>query len=436
MINLNEYINGNKDILNDRLRTASLLSDYFNGDKVKVKRMMKGYDIGIVKLFKEKDGFFDLKQKIIQTLIEEEDLQEQIALEIYLFWNSVFNGNKKYCYLGDFYIEKIDKRNAKAYHCLMGYIGADAWSKIEEISFYSDINLDTITDGILIKDNDSVYKTNIENNCLNIYTSAQKFTIPNEGIITEIKNKSFVYGYFAWRYSRVEKDKLETSGFFSLFKGLKKINNIKNIYVTNCRYMFVGCKNLEEIDFSGFDTSKVTNMCEMFGGCKSLKELDLSSFDTSKVANMRAMFACCESLKELDVSSFDTSKVADMTLMFHRCKSLKELDVSGFDTSKVTRMAGMFNYCESLKEIDVSDFDTSKVTYMGCMFYKCNTLKEVDVSGFDTSKVTSMQGMFAYCENLKKIIISRSFGRSIIGTGKENFVGCKTLKEIIEKPLN
>ena len=47
----------------------------------------------------------------------------------------------------------------------------------------------------------------------------------------------------------------------------------------------------------------------MFQGCKSLESLDVSSFDTSNVTDMAAMFEGCDSLKELDISNFDTSNV-------------------------------------------------------------------------------------------------------------------------------
>ena len=53
-------------------------------------------------------------------------------------------------------------------------------------------------------------------------------------------------------------------------------------------------------------------------------------------------------LEELDLSGFDTSKVTEMDCMFQYCRSLTNLDLSGFDTSNVTDMHNMFGYCESL----------------------------------------------------------------------------------------
>ena len=42
-----------------------------------------------------------------------------------------------------------------------------------------------------------------------------------------------------------------------------------NINLTNCSYMFAGCKNIKYINFSNFSTSNVNDMSHMFSGCKS-----------------------------------------------------------------------------------------------------------------------------------------------------------------------
>lgn len=165
--------------------------------------------------------------------------------------------------------------------------------------------------------------------------------------------------------------------------------------VTTTCYWFDKCINLTEVDFSGFDTSRVENMMNMFHDCKSLESLDLSSFDTSHVTNMQSMFSFCQNLKSLDVSSFDTSQVTDMSEMFRHCESMESLDVSGFDTSQVTNMDRMFSECRSLANLDVSKFNTGKVTDMSDMFGGCGKLTVLDVKSFDTSQVKKFVSMFA-----------------------------------------
>ena len=82
--------------------------------------------------------------------------------------------------------------------------------------------------------------------------------------------------------------------------------------------MFYRCE-VETIDLSGLDTSKVTDMSDMFHGCKA-ENIDLSSFDTSKVEDMEGMFYGCKA-ENIDLSSFNTSKVTDMSGMFDGCEA-------------------------------------------------------------------------------------------------------------------
>lgn len=96
--------------------------------------------------------------------------------------------------------------------------------------------------------------------------------------------------------------------------------------MSDASYMFNDCENMQSLDLSNFDTSRVTKMTRMFGDCHSLKSLDLSSFDTSNVTVMDDMFFNCISLPSVDLSNFDTSKVTDMAGMFSVCKLVKALD--------------------------------------------------------------------------------------------------------------
>ena len=232
-------------------------------------------------------------------------------------------------------------------------------------------------------------------------------------------------------------------------------------------YLFYGFTNLENINLTYLDTSRVTDMSYMFYNCESLIGLDLSNFDTSKVMNMSYMFYHCESLTSLYVGNFDTSKVTDMSYMFSYT-GLSFLDVSNFDTSNVVNMAHMFgiiaintslNYteiiglenfdtsnvedmswmfagCYKLRNIDVSNFDTSNVINMSSMFRKCSALTEIDVSNFDTSNVTDVSGMFAgyyyndSMDNLKKIIFGKKWITSKVTNMSSMFEGCSGLTEL------
>jgi surface protein len=70
----------------------------------------------------------------------------------------------------------------------------------------------------------------------------------------------------------------------------------------------------------------------MFCLCLELEELDLSNFNASKVTNMGAMFYVCEKLKRIKgIENFNTLEVTDMQMMFDMCRQLEELDLSNFN---------------------------------------------------------------------------------------------------------
>ena len=55
----------------------------------------------------------------------------------------------------------------------------------------------------------------------------------------------------------------------------------------------------------------------MFNYCEKLKSIKgINKFNTSEVTTMKAMFQFCNELEELNLSNFDTSKVKDIESMF------------------------------------------------------------------------------------------------------------------------
>ena len=181
-------------------------------------------------------------------------------------------------------------------------------------------------------------------------------------------------------------------------------------------------------DAGGFDMDKM--VYTMFGGLPQVESIDLSSFDTSRVTNMSYMFSGCRKLTTLDLSGFDTAQVTRMNGMFGSCTNLKELDLSSFDTSKVTNMNGMFYNCGSLTNLDLSSFDTSNVTDISGMFYNCSSLTGIDLSSFDTSRLLDVQSLFAGCRNLKTVIMDPAVNQD----AKTNrmFEGCRAEIIIIQ----
>ena len=215
---------------------------------------------------------------------------------------------------------------------------------------------------------------------------------------------------------------------FSSCTMLKKVDiTFDNAPVKSLQSTFYNCVSLEEIAFSGLDTSQATSMAYAFQNCYKLKSIDTTLLNTSLVTTMREMFASCYSLTSINLGTFNTANVTSMQDMFKYCKNLTTLDLSSFDTSSVTTMAGMFQYSNSLTSIDLSSFNTANVTIMQDMFKYCENLTTLDLSSFDTSAVKYMNGMFANVSKLETLDIS-NFDTSAVVSVNGMFDGDKSLK--------
>ena len=196
--------------------------------------------------------------------------------------------------------------------------------------------------------------------------------------------------------------------------------------------LFQQCKELEELDLSSFDTSNVTDMGFMFNNCLKLKKIrGLEKFNTIKVIDMKAIFGQCNEIEMLDLSNFDISKITDMGWFFCYCYKLKYIKgLEKFNTNQVTNMRTMFQACTSLEEIDLTNFDTSKVTDMGYMFASCNKLKRIKgIEKFNTNQVINMKTMFQDCQELEELDLS-NFDTSNVNDMGYMFANCFKLKRI------
>ena len=210
-------------------------------------------------------------------------------------------------------------------------------------------------------------------------------------------------------------------------KGIYTIKLKFNFYLTDAFVMFMGCKNIIEIDLSSFNSKNITNMAAMFRDCINLTNINFSNFITKNVTIMNSMFFGCKNLINIEFFTFDTQNVIDMSSMFNECTSLKNLDLSSFNTENVTSMNMMFNECTNLVSINLSSFITKNVTNMAFMFNKCINLQKIDLSSFDTRNVTNMNSMFSDCNNLKNIDLSSFQPKNVLNMGCM-FYQCKNLE--------
>ena len=132
--------------------------------------------------------------------------------------------------------------------------------------------------------------------------------LPNEIYINDVKKNSTSYSY-------------------SFTASPNNITLIWHNPLKAVGCMFLGCKDIIEMDFSHFNTSEINCFAGMFNGCTSLTSLNLSNFDTSQATSITYMFNKCLSLISLDLSNFNTEKVNDDDYFLDGCSSLKYLNL-------------------------------------------------------------------------------------------------------------
>jgi surface protein len=225
--------------------------------------------------------------------------------------------------------------------------------------------------------------------------------------------------------------------------------------------MFNGCSNLQSLDLSNFDTSKIMNMSNMFGGCGSLHTLHLDNcsnytinkiitspnFQTGAIEGVTRTIYCKEenatgltpptnwvfsyiteeepevpvdppvgdiplyvpgefqeNTEITEVRTMVDESHDDLDSMFCGCTNLVSVNTEDWDTSNVTGMTYMFQGCTSLTQLDLSNFDTSNLSSMSFMFEGCTSLTTLDLSNWDTTSVFmpnfDMNGMFDGCNSL------------------------------------
>ena len=264
--------------------------------------------------------------------------------------------------------------------------------------------------------------------------------------LNENCNSMFADDIFG-QYGLKNLEEIELTGFdtskvksmylmFSYLKNLTKLDltGFDTSNVTSMWKMFWGSEKLTNLNISNFNTKNVTNMEEMFSGLKSIEQLNLSSFDTSSVTDMNNMFYGMSKITSLNLSNFDTSKVTNMKYMFYDVSNIATLDLSNFDTSNVTDMSYMFYGVSNIATLDLSNFDTSKVTNMKYMFYGTKELVTLDISNFNTSNVTNMDSMFfIYLKNpsdakLERIYVNNDFDTSKVVNASYLFYGRRKLR--------
>jgi len=198
-------------------------------------------------------------------------------------------------------------------------------------------------------------------------------------------------------------------------------------------YFFEDLTNLQSLDVTGLNTSRVTNMSYMFHRCFKIQSLNLSTFDTSNVINMNGMFMRCRALTNLNISSFDTSRVTNMGNMFNQDYGFTTINLSHFNTSNVRDMNHMFCGTTSLDEVNITSFDTRNVTDMSYMF-QGSAIKTIDLSSFYNVNA-NIVGMFNQAENVITIYVGEQWTTTKLSEINANNIigGAGTVYSVADK---
>ena len=194
------------------------------------------------------------------------------------------------------------------------------------------------------------------------------------------------------------------------FPNFTYINSIQQNSV-DYQFNFSQSDNLVELVWN----NKISDCHNMFLGCKDILEIDLSEFDSSEVTSIQSMFNKCTSLISVNFANFDTSNVNIMFKLFYNCSSLKSLNLDNFNTSKVTNMTSMFDGCISLTSLNLSNFDFSKVTSVNKIFNNNNKLEYINILNIrETEIISTYENMFQNVPENIAICINKALNQNHI----------------------
>ena len=172
--------------------------------------------------------------------------------------------------------------------------------------------------------------------------------------------------------------------------------NIKN--VKNLSYFFSECKNLNNNHLASMKLNKNQNVTHMFEGC-DLNNINLSYIDTSKISNLDYFLAECKNIKINKDSTINLKNCLSMNYMFYK-SNLSKVNFTFLDSKNVEHMKYCFAECKNLIINEKSVLNAKNCIDFDCGFCECDLLN-VNFSFIDIRNAENMKHCFAKCENLK-----------------------------------
>ena len=100
--------------------------------------------------------------------------------------------------------------------------------------------------------------------------------------------------------------------------------------------------NIDSIDFSHMDLTKVTDMGYLFQGCSSLESITFSKYLPENIKKMAGIFSNCGGIKSIDLSNFELSANTNIYPMFSGCDNLIAIDFPKISNLVTQAMFALF----------------------------------------------------------------------------------------------
>lgn len=154
-------------------------------------------------------------------------------------------------------------------------------------------------------------------------------------------------------------------GFVPSYSSFSGCTNLVRLNITNfgplpynCNNMFTNCQSLV-IDINLLDMRQVGQCGGMFQGCNALKEVNTSNWSIPNLVTCPNLFLGCSNLEVVDFSGIKTAvKLRELVNVFQQCPKLKRIDFGNFNFSNVQNFGGLFANCGNLEELTNFDYNS------------------------------------------------------------------------------
>lgn len=201
-------------------------------------------------------------------------------------------------------------------------------------------------------------------------------------------------------------------GWADYRESIRKVSIDGHVSILDSMYgFFSDCRNLESVDFSGLNTSRVKYMTGMFTNCSKLSAFDMSSINIGSVTNMDSMFAGCSSLRRIEFYGCNVGRIKSMRYIFSNCSSLEYAGFTGCNFASLSADA-MFGGCTGLQTVDFSAATIASVgASSGGLFGYAGNGRPNSVCNFNSATIGGQlpNGFFAGCNFEKLTCIELTF---------------------------